>query len=377
MEWVRGEAVGRGSFATVNLAIRRRSDCSHIPQLMAVKSALISQSSSLQNEKEILCQLRDCPQILGCFGNDFSIECGNSFYNVLLEYASRGTLADLLKNSGAPLPESEVRRYTKSILKGLCYTHENGYVHCDIKLHNILLCSASDGGNDVKIADFGLAKKAGQREDGVSSLRGTPLYMSPESVTGIEQEAPSDIWSLGCVVAELVAGKPAWRCRDDSDVGALLLRIGFGEELPEIPGELSEQGRDFLRRCFVRDPSKRWTAKMLLNHPFVADDTVSLPVAEKPFSSPRSAFDFPEWTSPRSSFSNSAHSSPSPSTDSSNCFEGEFHQPNSSSSSPTDRIRQIVTRKQPNWSSSDSWVIAREAESSVSQLEEAVTSQAI
>ncbi|KAF8377552.1 hypothetical protein HHK36_030934 [Tetracentron sinense] len=368
MEWVRGEAVGHGSFGTVYLGIRRRSDCTQIPQLMAVKSALISQSSSLQKEKQILTQLRDCPQILGCFGDDFTIENGQNFHNILLEYASRGSLADLLRNSGGPLPEFDIRRYTKSILKGLVYIHENGYVHCDIKLQNILLCSSSssDSGNDVKIADFGLAKKMGQRENGVFSLTGTPLYMSPESVADNEQEAPSDIWSLGCAVSEMGAGKPAWRCRPDSDVSALLFRIGFGDELPEIPGELSEQGRDFLRRCFVRDPTKRWTAKMLLNHPFITDSTVSLSETDKPSPSPspspRSAFDFPDWSSTGSFFSNSAQSSPS--TESYNCFEGEFHRPDSS---PADRIRKLVTGKQPNRFSSDRWVTVREAESPVSQ----------
>ncbi|KAF5188368.1 mitogen-activated protein kinase kinase kinase [Thalictrum thalictroides] len=63
--------------------------------------------------------------------------------------------------------------------------------------------------------------------------------------------------------------------RPDADVSALLFRIGFGEEVPEIPVELLEEGKDFLRKCFIRDPTKRWTAEMLLNHPFVHDVTVT------------------------------------------------------------------------------------------------------
>ncbi|KAL2525008.1 mitogen-activated protein kinase kinase kinase 19 [Abeliophyllum distichum] len=173
------------------------------------------------------------------------------------------------------------------LLKGLHYIHKIGYVHCDIKLQNILLCL--DRG--VKIADFGLAKRAGGKEEGVSryELRGTPLYMSPEMVVGGEQGPPADIWALGCAVAEMVTGTPAWRC---SDLAALLGE----EEVPEVPGNLSGEGKDFLEKCFVKDPSKRWTADMLLNHPFVADqdfgDTENITST-----SPRCPFDFPDWAS--------------------------------------------------------------------------------
>ncbi|XP_042486997.1 mitogen-activated protein kinase kinase kinase 20-like [Macadamia integrifolia] len=374
MEWKRGKSIGRGSFCSVNLAIPAGGCCSLVeePQLMAVKSAAISECSSLQREREILARFIDCPQIVRCLGDDHTIEKGQEFYNVFLEYASRGTLAGLIKESGGALLESDVRRYTRSILTGLRCIHEKGFVHCDIKLQNILIYSSPDGTDDVKIADFGLAKKAEEVEK--LNLRGTPLYMSPESIACNEHEAPGDVWSLGCAVAEMVIGRPAWKCRADSDVSALLFRIAFGEELPEIPEEMSEQGKDFLRRCFVRDPSKRWTAEMLLNHPFVADNTVSLPQSDKPSSSrsPRSAFDFPEWRCSTQSSLFSSISSCSLSPDSYSCEQGISGQPNFYSSSPVDRIRKLATQKFPNWGSSDSWILVRqgqaEAESSSSPV---------
>ncbi|XP_042506076.1 mitogen-activated protein kinase kinase kinase 20-like [Macadamia integrifolia] len=370
MEWRRGKSVGQGSFCSVNLAIPAGdfSLVMQFPQLMAVKSAVVSECSSLQSEREILAHLRDCPQIVRCLGDDHTIENGQRFYNVFLEYASRGTLADLLKKSGGALVESDARRYTRSILRGLHCIHERGFVHCDIKPQNILVYSAPDGSDDVKIADFGLAKKAGAVEN--LNLRGTPLYMSPESITCNEHEAPCDVWSLGCAVAEMMIGRPAWNRRVDTDISALLFRIGFGEELPEIPEKMSEQGKDFLRKCFVKDPSKRWTVEMLLNHPFVAEDIVSLPQAHKPSPSPspRSAFDFPEWRSSTESTllnSISCSSSSSSSSESYTCDQQHSGRPDSnlsSYSSPVNRIRQIVTERRPNWDSSeasDSWVIVR------------------
>ncbi|OVA15655.1 Protein kinase domain [Macleaya cordata] len=195
MEWVKGEIIGRGSFGTVNLATPRR-DCSEIPSLMAVKSSLVSQSAMLMKEKEILTHLNGCPQILRCFGDDLTIENGVKIYNVFLEFASKGNLSQLIKSSGSSISESDIRRYTKSITQGLNYIHQHGYVHSDIKPQNILLCSSTGKQSEVKIADFGLAKKTGQKSR-VLGLIGTPLYMSPESICCNENEAPSDVWALG------------------------------------------------------------------------------------------------------------------------------------------------------------------------------------
>ncbi|KAF6162230.1 hypothetical protein GIB67_008359 [Kingdonia uniflora] len=175
------------------------------------------------------------------------------------------------------------RKLERSILRGLSMIHVKGFIHCDIKLQNILVC----GSMEVKIADFGLAKKKNcDFDDGVSGLRGTPLYMSPESVSCNVYETGVDIWALGCVVSELVMGKSSWRCLSDTDINGLLYRIGFGEELQVIPDKLCDDGKDFLIRCFTRDLMMRWTTEMLLNHPFVTlvdSDT-----------SPGSTFDFPE-----------------------------------------------------------------------------------
>ncbi|XP_059643553.1 mitogen-activated protein kinase kinase kinase 20-like [Cornus florida] len=360
MEWVRGDTVGHGSFATVNLAIPK-SQTPQIPPLMAVKSCGLSHSASLMSEKSILDELNNCPNVIRCFGDNYSFEKGEKLYNVLLEFASGGALSDKIINSpDRRLPESDVTRYTRCILQGLNYIHKNGYVHCDIKLQNCLLFSCKDGRDDVvKIADFGLAKRGGvKRENKGFEFKGTPLYMSPEMVAGIELEAPADIWALGCLVAEMVTGAPAWSHLPESGIPALLMRIGFGEELPEIPLKLSEEGKDFLKKCFVKDPRKRWTAEMLLNHPFVAvhggDHEWS--------TSPTTQFDFPDWESTQSSPTWSTTYLPSPeySQISDTRFECELNLScGSLYTSPVDRIRQLVGNQRPDWSVSDSWVTVR------------------
>ncbi|CAI9264437.1 unnamed protein product [Lactuca saligna] len=340
MEWVRGQAIGHGSFAIVNLA-KPTSQNSRFPPLMAVKACGASQSDSLKKERMILDELKDCPEILKCYGDCFTIENGERLYNIALEFASGGSLADRVKNSdNLRLPESDVRRYTNSVLKGLQFVHRNGFVHCDIKLQNILLF-AGDEKDDVKIADFGLAKKVAEESNSKSKheIRGTPMYMAPETVVSGEQGPASDIWAVGCLVLEMFTGKPAWTC---SGVGAVLMKIGVGAEIPDIPGKLSDAGKDFLGKCFVKDPSKRWTAEMLLNHPFIngQDQTTS--------SSPRDPFDFPDWEL-EPSISVTPFCSP----------EFDSWISDDSCPSPASRLRQLVTDRRPDWTEGSSWLTVR------------------
>ncbi|KAE9614305.1 hypothetical protein Lal_00016768 [Lupinus albus] len=347
MDWIRGETIGRGSFATVNLAILRNNS-TKFSSPTAVKSSEVSTSSLLKNEKQILDYIGSCPRIIRCFGDDYSFENGSEYYNLFLEYASGGSLYDQLKLHGGTFSETVVRRCTRSIIEGLIHIHQNGFVHCDIKLQNILVFN----GGDIKIADFGLSKKTGEKQS--KTYTGTPMFMSPESVNDNEYESPSDIWALGCAVVEMVTGKPAWSIKNWSNIWLLFARIAVGEELPEIPDSLSEEGKDFLAKCFVKDARKRWTAEMLLKHPFVVDCSVVLECVNEKTSSPRSQFDFPDWNS---------------NTTASVMGSFELREGNELNYdsfcvcnfySPVDRLREIVTNHGPvNWSDSDGWICVR------------------
>ncbi|XP_018718647.2 mitogen-activated protein kinase kinase kinase 18 [Eucalyptus grandis] len=378
MDWVRGKEIGHGGFATVHLAAPAGTCPSGLPPLMAVKSCDAALSSSLRHERRVLRELGDCPRIVRCFGDSLTAEHGGGeeLYNVLLEYAAGGSLADSMKSRGKPLSEPEMRRHARSILEGLEFVHSEGFVHCDVKLQNILVFP--DGGDEVKIADFGLAKRAGERlskggKRGGVEWRGTPMYMAPESVNCNEYEPPSDVWALGCAVVEMATGRPAWGSRAESNAYALMIRIGVGEEIPDIPEGLSEQGKDFLMKCFAKNPKKRWTARMLLKHPFLALDGVNndeevvrdCGADEFADSSPRCHFDFPDWVSLQlsgtSRESGSGSLSPSSEVDSDQSFVTEHAalEVSVGSSSATDRIGELASQVRPNWEHSEDWVTVR------------------
>ncbi|GLJ08694.1 hypothetical protein SUGI_0093830 [Cryptomeria japonica] len=273
-DWVRGGIIGAGAFGTVSLGI-----CKSNAHLFAVKSSTNS-ISSLENEYNILRSL-DSPYVVQCLGKEYTTENGQSVYNLFMEYMAGGSIGDLLTKFGGQLDESVIRCYTRGILLGIQYLHRQGIVHCDIKGKNILA-----GSNGVKLADLGSAKRIGSEEDKEErcQLRGTPLWMAPEVVKQVEQGPASDIWSLGCTVIEMSTGQPPWG--SNLHPFTAMYRIGFSEELPEMPQYLSAEGKDFLEKCLRRDPRQRWSCEQLLAHPFVSEASPVL--NESPLRGPQS-----------------------------------------------------------------------------------------
>ncbi|KAF5758055.1 putative mitogen-activated protein kinase kinase kinase STE-STE11 family [Helianthus annuus] len=275
--WVRGVMIGKGSFGYVFIANLKndKSRYSLYPPVMAVKSAEVSASGSIQKEKEVMDNINGCPYVIKCFGEEITNgESGRMVYNMLLEYGSGGTLADAIKSSnGKGLPELDVRRHARSILRGLSHIHKRGYVHCDLKPQNVLLVAneGKTGGFVAKIGDLGSAKKMKQMKKNKMNnygpcWRGTPMYLSPEALVNGVQEQPADVWAVGCIVFEMLTGKPLWYSNQDLGVNEM---ISDGRDLFSGSSSLSAEGRSFLEKCLCRKVMCRLTANMLLKHPFL------------------------------------------------------------------------------------------------------------
>lgn len=150
-EWVKGKVIGSGSFGTVHLAMNKING-----SLFVVKSAESGPGfESLVKEAEILEKLNS-PHIIKSMGREISI-ClnGGKRLNLFIEYMAGGSLDDVADKFGGTLDEKVIRLYTREILLGLNYLHENGIVHSDLKCKNVLLGTFGD----VKLADFGCAKR--------------------------------------------------------------------------------------------------------------------------------------------------------------------------------------------------------------------------
>ncbi|KAK9077348.1 hypothetical protein SSX86_005685 [Deinandra increscens subsp. villosa] len=252
MRWTRGHVLGRGSSATVSAAT------STTGEVFAVKSAIISQSETLQREQQFL-SILDSPFVVAYKGCDITKENKNFMYNLMMQYMPGGTVIDAItRQDGEKINELQISNYTRRILQGLVCLHSYGIVHCDIKGANLLVDESG-----VKIADFGCAKWAGEDVP----VRGTPMFMAPEVARGDEQGFGADIWALGCTVIEMATGCSPWL--NVNDPVSVLYKIAYSGESPNIPGVFSNQAKDFIGKCLVQDPKARWGATELLKHPFI------------------------------------------------------------------------------------------------------------
>lgn len=126
--------------------------------------------------------------------------------HIILEYCENGSLQSILKKFGK-FPESLVAVYMAQVLEGLIYLHEQGVIHRDIKGANIL--TNKDG--SVKLADFGVSSRTAGTSDGEDGeVVGSPYWMAPEVIEQSGASTASDIWSVGCVVVELLEGQPPY-----------------------------------------------------------------------------------------------------------------------------------------------------------------------
>jgi serine/threonine protein kinase len=252
--------------------------------LLAVKSAgAASAQAQLRREGGILASLCS-PYVLPCLGSRAA--AGGGEYQLFLEFAPGGSLADEVERNGGSLEEGAVRAYAADVARGLAYLHGESMVHGDVKGQNVVI--GADGW--AKLADFGCARSVGS----AGPIGGTPAFMAPEVARGEEQGPAADVWALGCTVIEMATGRAPWS--GVGDVVAAVRLIGYTDAVPESPERFSAEAKDFLDKCLRRRAGERWTAAQLLEHPFLAFAGCGGDVEAK-WVSPKSTLDAAMWES--------------------------------------------------------------------------------
>lgn len=271
-KWMRGQLIGKGTFGRVYLGMNTTTG-----ELLAVKQVEVNPKiasadpvkiremvKALDSEIDTMQHLdhENIVQYLGCERKEFSI-------SIFLEYIPGGSVGSCLRKHGK-FEELVVSSLTRQTLNGLAYLHSEGILHRDLKADNILL----DLDGTCKISDFGISKRSADPyiNDTSNSMQGSVFWMAPEVIRAQSQalsgpshdgldvnsamsqgySAKVDIWSLGCVVLEMFAGRRPWS--KEEAIGAIY-KLGNLNQAPPIPDDVSAivgpAALSFMYDCFT------------------------------------------------------------------------------------------------------------------------------
>ncbi len=243
--------LGVGGMAPVQLAFDTRLERYVAVNLLAEHLAADSSFVSRFKREALAAARLVHPNIVQVF--DFGSDRHSSRQFIVMEFVDGHSCAELLRDRGPMPPRSAVDVLTQAC-RGLDYAHRNGVVHRDVKPGNLLV--NTDG--VVKLADFGIAKAAEQSDiTKVGSVLGTAAYLSPEQARGEPAGPVSDLYALGVVSFQLMAGRLPYEAASLTDL-ARLQESGAPprreDHVRDVPPALAAA----VARALQRDPARRY-----------------------------------------------------------------------------------------------------------------------
>ncbi|XP_028670296.1 3-phosphoinositide-dependent protein kinase 1-like [Erpetoichthys calabaricus] len=257
-----GKILGEGSFSTVVLAREYSTDKEYAIKIL-VKRHIIKENKPhyVKRERDVMSDL-DHPFIVKLY---FTFQDDEKLY-FGLSYAKNGELLKYIRKIGS-FDETCTRFYSAEIVCALEYLHKKGIIHRDLKPENILLSEEMH----IQITDFGTAKQlsSDSRQARANSFVGTAQYVSPELLTEKSACLSSDLWALGCIIYQLVAGLPPFRAGNEYLIFQKIIKLEY-----EFPEKFFPKAKDLVQQLLSLDPTKRLGCeemggyKPLRAHPF-------------------------------------------------------------------------------------------------------------
>ena len=254
--------LGAGGMGSVYLADQLGVGRQVVIKLMlpglAESGRLAELEERFQREARLVAQLNHPNLVqLYTFGR-----CENGQLYLAMEFVPGRTLRQVLQESGA-LAEARVLDLMDQMCAALHEAHAIGIIHRDLKPDNVMLTRRRDGTDLIKVLDFGIAKPMKQTPEkaltATGAIFGTPQYMAPEQVHARGVDQRTDVYALGLIAYELLAGAPPFEA--DSAVGIMMKHASARPVPPSerrIGLTLGEDTERVIARCLEKDPARRF-----------------------------------------------------------------------------------------------------------------------
>ncbi|VFQ77548.1 unnamed protein product [Cuscuta campestris] len=266
--------ISRGAFGRVFLAKKRATG--DLFAIKVLRKADMIRKNAVENilaERDILISVRN-PFVVRFF---YSFTCRDNLY-LVMEYLNGGDIFSLLRNLGC-FEEDMARVYIAEVILALEYLHSLNIIHRDLKPDNLLI--GPEG--HIKLTDFGLSQaglinstddlsrpsnstfleddkpkvqsslKRDQRQK--SSVVGTPDYLAPEILLGIEHGSTADWWSVGVIMFELLVGIPPFNAEHPQQIFNNIMNRDI--PWPKVPEEMSFEAHDLINKLLYENPNQR------------------------------------------------------------------------------------------------------------------------
>ncbi|EAS04850.2 kinase domain protein (macronuclear) [Tetrahymena thermophila SB210] len=200
------------------------------------------------------------------------LETKNNYY-IVQEFCDQGDFRNYLKQKGY-LPEQEAKQVLVDILNGFLELLKHGIIHRDLKPENILIQTKNPqtGERIFKLADFGFSRTVDNfRRELLTSLVGTPLYMSPQILMFKKYTSKSDIWSIGLIMYEMLYGKTPWNAISQYQLVEMINKQPINWKSENI---ISEEAINFMYKCLQLEEEKRIQWDEIYAHPLFGDHFV-------------------------------------------------------------------------------------------------------
>uniref|UniRef100_K7G5B5 Myosin light chain kinase 3 n=1 Tax=Pelodiscus sinensis TaxID=13735 RepID=K7G5B5_PELSI len=256
----RHEVLGGGRFGQVHKCTELSTGLNLAAKIIKAKGA--KEREEVKNEINIMNQLNhvNLIQLYDAF------ECKNNL-TLIMEYVDGGELFDRITDENYHLTEMDAILFTKQICEGVHYIHQQYILHLDLKPENILCINHT--GNQIKIIDFGLARRYKPREK-LKVNFGTPEFLAPEVVNYDFVSFPTDMWSVGVITYMLLSGLSPFLGETDAETMNYIVNCSWDFDA-EAFEQLSEEAKDFISKLLVKEKSCRMSAAQCLKHEWLND----------------------------------------------------------------------------------------------------------